>query len=95
MSPSPIVTLNRAVAVSKVRGPEAALAMIEPLGARLGSYFNFHGARGALLLQLGRGADARAAFDQAIALARTGAEAAHIRMHLDRLMKGGAKARAS
>ena len=95
VAPSPIVTLNRAVAVSKVRGPEAALAMIEPLGARLGSYFNFHGARGALLLQLGRGADARAAFDQAIALARTGAEAAHIRMHLDRLMKGGAKARAS
>jgi RNA polymerase sigma-70 factor (ECF subfamily) len=92
LAPSPIVTLNRAVAVSKVRGAEAALAMIEPLEGRLGGYFNFHGARGALLLQLGRGAEARTAFDRAIALARTGAEAAHIRMHLDRLMKDGAAA---
>ena len=43
MQPSPVVTLNRAVAVSKVRGPEAALAMIEPLDERLGGYFHFFG----------------------------------------------------
>lgn len=84
--PSPVVTLNRAVAVSKVQGPQAALDLVEPLAKRLAGYFNFHGVRGALLLQLGRAGEARCAFDQAIALAGTTAEAAHIRMHIDRLM---------
>jgi RNA polymerase sigma-70 factor, ECF subfamily len=86
LQPSPVVTLNRAVAVSKVEGPQAALDMIEPLSGKLAGYFHFHGARGGLLLQLGRPADARAAFDRAIGLANTVAEAAHIRMHIDRLM---------
>ena len=53
MQPSPIITLNRAVAVAKVRGAEAALAMIEPLGSRLSGYFYFHGVRGAFLLAAG------------------------------------------
>lgn len=83
--PSPVIRLNRAVAVSKVSGPEAALAMVEPLETRLAGYFHFHGLRGALLLQLGRTAEAHAAFTRAISLANTPAEAAHIRMHLDRL----------
>jgi RNA polymerase sigma-70 factor (ECF subfamily) len=90
MQPSPVVTLNRAVAVSKVQGPEAALAMIEPLEDRLSGYFHFFGLRGGLLMQLGRNEEARVAFDRAIALANTAAEAAHIRMHIDRLMKDGA-----
>jgi RNA polymerase sigma-70 factor (ECF subfamily) len=85
--PSPVVTLNRAVAVSKVRGAEAALEMIEPLAPRLSNYFHFFGVRGAFLMQLGRNEEARVAFDRAIALANTSAEAAHIRMHLDRLMR--------
>jgi RNA polymerase sigma-70 factor (ECF subfamily) len=92
LAPSPVVSLNRAVAVSKVAGPEAALAMIEPLAPRLSGYFHFFGLKGGLLLQLGRREEARAAFDQAIALANTAAEAAHIRLHLDRLMKDGAAA---
>ncbi len=87
MQPSPVITLNRAVAVSKVRGPEAALQMIEPLGERLSGYFHFFGVRGALLMQLGRNDEARVAFDRAIALANTSAEAAHIRTHLDRLIR--------
>jgi len=86
LTPSPVVTLNRAVAVSKVAGPEAALAMIEPLADRLAGYFHFHGLKGALNLELGRREEARVAFDRAIALANTAAEAAHIRQHLDRLM---------
>jgi RNA polymerase sigma-70 factor (ECF subfamily) len=90
MQPSPVVTLNRAVAVSKIRGPETALAMIEPLEQRLSGYFHFFGLKGGLLMQLGRGDEARIAFDRAIALANTAAEAAHIRMHIDRLMKEGA-----
>lgn len=89
LAPSPVVTLNRAVAVAKVAGPEAALEMIEPLAPRLSGYFHFFGLRGGLLLQLGRRDEARVAFDQAIALANTAAEAAHIRLHLDRLMKEG------
>lgn len=84
MTPSPVVTLNRAVAVSKVRGAEAALAMISPLAERLSGYFHFHGLKGGLLLQLGREAEARSAFEQAIALAVTPAQAAHIREQLDR-----------
>jgi len=85
LQPSPIVTLNRAVAISRTRGAEAALAMIAPLSERLASYFYFHGLRGNLLLQLGRPDEARDAFGRAIALAGTPAEAAHIREHLDRL----------
>jgi RNA polymerase sigma-70 factor (ECF subfamily) len=87
MQPSPVVTLNRAVAVSKVRGAEAALEMIEPLAPRLSNYFHFFGVRGAFLMQLGRNDEAAIAFDRAIALANTSAEAAHIRMHLDRLQR--------
>jgi RNA polymerase sigma-70 factor, ECF subfamily len=90
LEPSPVVTLNRAVAVNKVRGPAAALEMIEPLGPKLASYFYFHGVKGALLQQLDRRAEARAAFDRAIALANTPAEAAHIRQHLDHLDKESA-----
>jgi RNA polymerase sigma-70 factor, ECF subfamily len=87
LQPSPVVTLNRAVAVAKVQGPAAALAMIEPLAPKLGGYFYFFGLQGALLSQLGRVDEARRAYDQAIALANTAAEAAHIRLHLDRLQK--------
>jgi RNA polymerase sigma-70 factor (ECF subfamily) len=87
LQPSPVVTLNRAVAVSKVQGPAAALAMVEKLAEPLAGYFHFFGVKGALLMQLGRTHEARAAFDQAIALAHTPAEAAHIRLHLDRLIK--------
>ena len=86
MQPSPVVTLNRAVAVSKLHGPAAALEMIEPLEKPLSGYFHFFGARGLFLLQLGRSQEARTAFDRAISLANTAAEAAHIRRHLDRLM---------
>ena len=87
LQPSPVVSLNRAVAVAKLRGAAAALPMIEPLAGPLGGYFHFFGVRGWLLMQLGRAEEARAAFDRAIALAHTPAEAAHIRLHLDRLAK--------
>ncbi|MEQ9248549.1 MAG: RNA polymerase sigma factor, partial [Nitratireductor sp.] len=71
--------------ISKIRGPEAALQLIAPLAERLSGYFYFHGVRGAYLSEMGRTEEAREAFDRAIALARTPAEAAHIRQHLDRL----------
>lgn len=89
LQPSPVVTLNRAVAVAKVRGLAAALAMVETLAQPLSAYFHFHGLRGGLLTQLGRAEDARRAFADALALARTAAEAAHIRLLIDRLDAGG------
>jgi RNA polymerase sigma-70 factor, ECF subfamily len=92
MQPSPVITLNRAVAASKVRGAEAALGIIEPLAGPLGNYFHFHGLKGGLLMQLGRHDEARESFDRAIALANTAQEAAHIRMHIDRLIRESAKA---
>jgi RNA polymerase sigma-70 factor (ECF subfamily) len=90
LQPSPVVTLNRSVAVAKLRGPKSALAMIEPLADKLGGYFYFFGVKGAYLTQLGRNDEARTAFNRAIALANTAAEAAHIRSHLDRLQKDSA-----
>ncbi len=92
MQPSPVITLNRAVAVAKLRGPAAGLAMIERLEEALSGYFYYFAARGAFLLELGRCEDARIAFDRAIALANTPAEAAHIRRHLDRLMASSSDA---
>ena len=89
LQPNPVVTLNRAVAVSKLRGPEAALAMLEPLAGALNGLFNFHGVRGALLLQCGRSEAARAALEAALARARTTAEAAHVRKELERIPARG------
>jgi RNA polymerase sigma-70 factor (ECF subfamily) len=85
MEPSPVITLNRAVAVSKRAGPQAALEIIEPLAERLDGYFYFWGVKGAFLMELGRGEEARKAFERAIGLANSAAEAAHIRAQLDRL----------
>jgi RNA polymerase sigma-70 factor, ECF subfamily len=89
MQPSPVITLNRAVAIGKLRGAAAALATIEPLEDALGGYYHFYGSKGAYLQQLGRKKEARTAFQRAIALANTPAEAMHIRAHLDRLLNDG------
>ena len=87
LQPSPVVTLNRAVAVCKLRGPAAALEMLGPLAEPLAGYFHYFGVKGALLKELGRADEAREAFNKAVSLARTAAEAAHIRMNLDSLNK--------
>lgn len=89
LQPSPVVTLNRAVAVSKAEGPEEALVLIATVAAPLDGYFYFHGVRGGLLMQAGQKAEAREAFDRAISLANSPAEAAHIRMQIDRLGEVG------
>ena len=87
LQPSPVVSLNRAVAVAKLRGPAVALAMIDALAKELPGYFYFFGVRGALLVDLGRPDEAREAFDRALALAKSPAEAAHIRLQIDRLTR--------
>ena len=83
--PSPVVTLNRAVALAKLRGAADALALIEPLEPKLERYFNYYGVKAALLRDLGRSAEARDAFSRALSLARTVQEAGHIRSQLDQL----------
>ncbi len=87
LQPSPVVTLNRAVAISKLHGPQAALDMIATLDDQLSGYFYYHGAMGMFHQQLGHAERAREAFNQAIACAGSLAEAAHIRTHLDQLEK--------
>lgn len=85
LQPSPVVTLNRAVAVWKLQGPQAALEMIDPLKSELDAYFYLHGLRGALLKELNRLDEARDALNRAIALANSAAEAKLIRRELDSL----------
>lgn len=85
MQPSPVVTLNRAVAVWKLHGAEVALEMIDPLRSELDAYFYLHGLRGALLKELHRPDEARDALNRAIALANSVAEAKLIRRELDSL----------
>lgn len=89
LQPSPVVTLNRAAAVSKTDGPQAALDLVEPLARELDAYFYFHGLRGHLLKRLDRRDDAREAFGRAIALANSAAEAVFIRRELDSLSNAG------
>lgn len=85
LQPSPVIRLNRAVAVARVRGAEEALVLLEPLAGQLARYFHFHGARGALLRDLGRVDEARAALARALTLANTLQEASFIRAQLDSL----------
>lgn len=85
LQPSPVVTLNRAVAVWKLQGPGVALEMVDALKGELDAYFYFHGLRGTLLKELGRLDEARIALTRAIALANSVAEAKLIRRELDRL----------
>jgi RNA polymerase sigma-70 factor, ECF subfamily len=76
VAPTPVVALNRAVAVAEVDGPEVALALVDELD--LGSYHLFHAVRADLLLRLERRAEAVAAFDAALALTENVAERAFL-----------------
>jgi len=72
IAPSPVVVLNRAVAVAEVEGPEAALALVE--GLDLGGYRLYHAIRADLLRRVGRRAEASLAYGAAIALTENEAE---------------------
>ncbi|OLT20363.1 RNA polymerase subunit sigma [Pseudonocardia sp. CNS-139] len=72
LAPTPVVALNRAVAVGEVAGPAAALALVEDLD--LAGYHPFHAVRADLLRRLGRAAEAADAYARAAALAPTAAE---------------------
>jgi RNA polymerase sigma-70 factor, ECF subfamily len=76
VTPSPVVALNRAVAVAELDGPEVALAEVDRLD--LTSYHAWHATRADLLRRLGRSAEARAAYDAAIAATANEAERAYL-----------------
>ncbi|WP_033343017.1 RNA polymerase sigma factor [Catenuloplanes japonicus] len=83
LDPSPVVALNRAVAVAELDGPEVALAAVDRLEAGLSGYHAFHATRADLLRRLGRGAESRAAYDRAIGLAGNSAEVAYLSRRRD------------
>jgi RNA polymerase sigma-70 factor (ECF subfamily) len=72
--PTPVVALNRAIAVAEVEGPGPALVMIDAIARDLENYHLLHAARGTILHRLGRRDDARAAFERAADLAVTEAD---------------------
>jgi RNA polymerase sigma-70 factor (ECF subfamily) len=76
LDPSPIVRLNRAIAVAELDGPEVALAEVDRLP--LDGYQAFHATRADLLRRLGRSQESRAAYDRAIGLAGNPAVAAYL-----------------
>ncbi|MCO1613604.1 DUF6596 domain-containing protein [Micromonospora tulbaghiae] len=83
VDPSPIVRLNRAVAIAELDGPQVALAEVD--GLPLEGYHAYHATRAELLRRMGRGGEARAAYDRAIELAGNSAETAYLKRRRDQL----------
>jgi RNA polymerase sigma-70 factor (ECF subfamily) len=82
LQPTPVVALNRALAVAELRGPQPALDQIDPLAERLAGYHLFHAARGELLKRLGRDDEARQANETALRLTDNPAERRLLRQRL-------------
>ncbi len=91
VAPSPVVELNRAVAVAMARGPEQGLARLDALAATgvLDANHLLHAARADLLSRLGRRGEARASYQRAAAMATTAAEQRFLQRRLDELDRWG------
>ena len=85
LDPSPIIALNRAIAVAELDGPEVALAAVDRLEDKLAGYHAYHATRADLLRRLGRSQMSRAAYDKAIELAGNTAESAYLTRRRDQL----------
>ena len=85
LDPSPIIALNRAIAVAELDGPEVALAAVDRLEDKLAGYHLYHATRADLLRRLSRGQESRAAYDTAIELAGNTAEIAYLTRRRDQL----------
>lgn len=85
LDPSPVIALNRAIAVAELDGPEVALAAVDRLEDTLAGYHAFHATRADLLRRLGRSQKSRAAYDKAIELAGNTAEIAYLTRRRDQL----------
>jgi RNA polymerase sigma-70 factor (ECF subfamily) len=85
LDPSPIIILNRAIAVAELDGPQVALATVDRLEGQLAGYHAYHATRADLLRRLGRSQESRAAYDRAIELAGNTAETASLNRRRDQL----------
>jgi RNA polymerase sigma-70 factor (ECF subfamily) len=85
LDPSPVIALNRAVAVAMRDGPEAGLPLVESLLGELEGYHLAHAARADLCRRLGRKAEAIAAYEKALALSRQEPERRFLRSRIDQL----------
>jgi RNA polymerase sigma-70 factor, ECF subfamily len=85
LDPSPVIALNRAIALAELDGPEVALAAIDRLADTLAGYHPYHATRADLLRRLGRSQQSRAAYDKAIELAGNTAETAYLTRRRDQL----------
>jgi RNA polymerase sigma-70 factor (ECF subfamily) len=85
LDPSPIIVLNRAVAVAELDGPQVALATVDGLEDKLAGYHAYHATRAHLLRRMGCGQKSRAAYDKAIELAGNTAETAYLTRRRDQL----------
>ena len=85
LDPSPIVRLNRAIAVAELDGPDVALAEIDLLSETLDGYHAYHAARADLLRRVGRSDESRTAYDRAIHLAGNPAERGYLTRRRDQL----------
>jgi RNA polymerase sigma-70 factor (ECF subfamily) len=82
---SPVVTMNRAIAVAELEGPEAALALLDRL--ELDDYRYYHSTRASLLRRLGRDAEAGAAYARALELTQPGPEQRFLESRLGALSR--------
>ncbi len=85
LDPTPIVALNRAIAVAELDGPDVALAAVDSLEDKLAGYHAYHATRADLLRRLGRSQQSRSAYDKAIELAGNTAETAYLTRRRDQL----------
>ena len=85
LDPSPIIALNRAIALAELDGPDVALATVDRLREVLGGYHAYHATRADLLRRLGRSEESRSAYEQAIELAGNTAETAYLTRRRDQL----------
>lgn len=88
--PTPVVALNRAIAIAEVEGPAAALTTLDAIASALEDYHLMHAARGTMLRRLGRRDAARAAFERAAALAATDADRRFLTQQIEELAEDSA-----
>ena len=87
MVPTPIVALNRAIAIGEVEGPDAALVELDAISSELDDYRLMHATRGNMLRRIGRSPEAKVAFERAASLAVTEAEREFLARQIDELVE--------
>jgi RNA polymerase sigma-70 factor, ECF subfamily len=88
--PTPVVALNRAIAIAEIEGPGAALTTLDAIASDLDTYHLMHAARGAMLRRLGQRDAAQAAFERAAHLAATDVDRRFLAQQIEELAKDGA-----